>query len=121
MSYRGRLTAEAQHRLRGSTTPATRELIDDQIEQLHVDDIDVSPTTPDTFLVVECSLPVPDGHGVVKVTVVIDQLTALRILFNAPLDETNVPREPRRSSRAVTSEVNQRVYDTLRRSADDQR
>lgn len=121
MSYRGRLTAEVQSRLRGSTAPTARALVDEQIAQTRVIQVDVSPITPDTYLLVECTLPVPEGDGFVKVTVTIDQLTALRILFNAPLDETNVPRTSRTSTRDMTERINERVYDVMRRSADDQR
>lgn len=126
MSYRGRLTAEAQRQLLNSPDHSGHGLTDEQISALRVDDVDVSPTTPDTFLAVDCSLPMmvepfTPSEPMWKVRVILDQRTALRILFGGLLDETNVLRTPRRTPHEIANEINQRVYEQLRRSADDQR
>lgn len=130
MSYRERITAEAQRQLWAGDDYRERRVTDAQISALRVDDVDVSPTTPDTFLMLNCSLPVdPEASNstitpdipVWRTRVLLDQRAALRLLFNGLLDETNVPRPPRRSQRDTTAALNQRVYEQLRRSADDQR
>lgn len=127
MSYRGRLTAEVQKLLWNSPDHREHGLTDEQIMALRVDEIDVSPTTPDTFLAVDCSIPTttteptetPDP--VLRARVFLDQRTTLRVLLKGLLDETNVPRAPRRSQREITEEHNQRIYEQLRLSVDDQR
>lgn len=132
MSYRVRLTTEVQKQLWNGPDHGGHGLTDDQIMALQVTDVDVSPTTPDTFLAVDCSIPMttpaeanpgdpPTPDPVLRTRIFLDQRTAFRLLFNGLLDETNVPRPSRRSIREVVEQQNQRFYDSLRRSADDQR
>lgn len=128
MSYRGRLTAQVQRQL--SNMPGRAGLTDTQITALRVDNVDVSLITPDAFLTVDCSMPMTvTGSAVpttstdptLKMSVALDQRTALSLLMNGLLDETNVPKPSRTPIRDVVERHNQRVYDALRRSADDQR
>lgn len=57
------------------------------------------------------------GDAVLKVRVLLDERTTLRILLNSLLDETSVPHGSRRTQREITDEINQAVYARLRRLA----
>lgn len=104
MSYRGRLTAEVQEALRHGTGRSTHGLNDDQIARVWVVEVDVVPDSTDTYLDVTCTVPSVDpeyGAGDITVRVALGRATALSLLFNALLDETNVATTDRRPVRSV--------------------
>jgi hypothetical protein len=125
VTYRGRLTAAVQRELR------QHGLSERQIRNVYVNEVDVSPRTPDSYMAVDCSVPLPPPTGgpgentasldpddaVLKVRVLLDERTTLRILLNSLLDETNLPHGSRRIARDITDELNQAVYARLRRLA----
>lgn len=106
MSYRGRLTDAVQRRLLNDAAQLGLELTTGQIADVTVNEVDVAPGGGERYLLVDCFAPAVTGadDGVVKFQVTLDERTALRILFNAPLDETNVPRTYRpRTTRVITN------------------
>lgn len=121
MTYRERLTVEVQKNL------WRHGLSEAQIKDVYVTGVDVSPQTPETYLAVDCSVPLPpatgkmstiespaqSGDAVLHVRVILDERTALRVLFNGLLDVTNVARPRRRTRHEITEEFNQAVYAKL--------
>jgi hypothetical protein len=68
-------------------------LTESQVAELDVDSVSVNTAGVDNYLLVDCTTPAITGvSDVVRFVVALDQPTALRILFNAPLDESRLPR-----------------------------
>lgn len=117
MSYRGRLTAEVRELLLYGPDRGTHNLTAAQIMNTRVTEVDVTPADFSHYLRVDCTAPAAGvGADVARFSVTLDQATALRVLFNAPLDETNTARPGRRPIRDVTREHNESLYDRLRRT-----